>query len=195
MPREIETIIQIVGWFLKLNNGSMNYTKLIKLMYIADKQALQKYNYTISNDNIVSMKNGPVLSVTYDLIKHTGENKNILGLQEWNKYFTKNNYELSFQENIEDKISEILSDDVLWLSDADIEIIETINNEYKDYTYSDMIDLIHDKNSFPEVEWEKAEISSTSIPLDFVKLMQSLNKSDDTIKDFLNMSGRSITDD
>lgn len=195
MPREIETIIQIVGWFLKLNNGSMNYTKLIKLMYIADKTALQKYNYTISNDNIVSMKNGPVLSVTYDLIKHTGENKNILGLQEWNKYFTKNNYELSFQENIEDKISEILSDDVLWLSDADIEIIETINNEYKDYTYSDMIDLIHDKNSFPEVEWEKAEISSTSIPLDFVKLMQSLNKSDDTIKDFLNMSGRSITDD
>lgn len=152
MPREIETIIQIVGWFLKLNNGSMNYTKLIKLMYIADKTALQKYNYTISNDNIVSMKNGPVLSVTYDLIKHTGENKNILELQEWNKYFTKNNYELSFQENIEDKISEILSDDVLWLSDADIEIIETINNEYKDYTYSDMIDLIHDKNSFPEVD-------------------------------------------
>lgn len=195
MPREIETIIQIVGWFLKLNNGSMNYTKLIKLMYIADKTALQKYNYSISNDNIVSMKNGPVLSVTYDLIKHTGENKNIIGLQEWNKYFTKNNYELSFQENVEDKISEILSDDVLWLSDADIEIIETINTEYKDYTYSAMIDLIHNKNNFPEVEWEKAEKYSTSIPLDFVKLMLSLKKSDDTIKNFLNMSGRSITDD
>ena len=195
MSRHIETIIQIVGWFLKLNNGSMNYTKLIKLMYIADKKALEYYNYSISNDNIYSMKNGPVLSNTYDLIKHTGEDVNISGLKEWNKYFTKDGYELSFKENMRDEINTILSDDFLWLSDADIEIIEAVYAQYKDYTYSAMIDLIHDETLFPEVMWRQADIYSTSIPMDFITLMKSLNKSDDTIREFLNMSGRSITDD
>ena len=195
MSRKIETIIQIVGWFLKLNNGSMNYTKLIKLMYIADKRALKDYNYSISNDDIVSMKNGPVLSNTYDLIKHTGDNAEIQGINEWNKYFVKTGYELSFKENMEDEINNILSDDVLWLSDADIEIIEEVYNQYKDYTYSAMIDLIHNALLFPEVNWKQAEIYSTSIPMDFITLMKSLNKSDDTIREFLHMSGRSITDD
>lgn len=195
MNKNIETIIQIVGWFLKLNNGSMNYTKLIKLMYIADKKALELYNYSISNDDIFSMKNGPVLSTTYDLIKNTGKNANIAGLEEWNQYFTKNGYELAFKKGIEDKINHILSDNVLWLSDADIEIIETIYNQYKDYTYTEMIDLIHDKSLFPEVEWEQAASYSTSIPLNFISLMKSLNKQDDTIIEFLDMSGRSISND
>ena len=56
MSKDIETIIQIIGWFLRLNSGSINYTKLIKLMYIADKKALECYNYSISNDDIFSMK-------------------------------------------------------------------------------------------------------------------------------------------
>lgn len=56
-------------------------------MYIVDKKALKDYNYSISNDNIVLMKNGPVLYNTYNLIKHTGENADIQGLNEWNKYF------------------------------------------------------------------------------------------------------------
>lgn len=195
MTRDIETIIQIAGWFLRLNNGGMNYTKLIKLMYIADKKALECYNYSISNDDIVSMKNGPVLSVTYDLIKNTGGNKNIAGLDEWNRYFTKNHYELSFKKGAEDKINAILSDDALWLSDTDIEIIETVYNEYKSYSYTEMIDLIHDKSLFPEVEWEKAGEYSTSIPLSFISIMKTLNKSDDTIKEFLSMSGRSVSGD
>ena len=150
---------------------------------------------SISNDDIVSMKNGPVLSNTYDLIKHTGDNAEIQGLNEWNKYFVKTGYELAFKENIEDEINNILSDDVLWLSDADIEIIEEVYNQYKDHTYSAMIDLIHDELLFPEVKWKQAEIYSTSIPMDFITLMKSLNKSDDTIREFLHMSGRSITDD
>ena len=195
MSRHIETIIQIVGWFLKLNNNSMNYTKLIKLMYIADKQALECYNYSISNDDIFSMKNGPVLSNTYDLIKHTGENVNIPGLKEWNKYFTKTGYELSFIESNKYEVDKILSDDVLWLSDADIEIIEAVYAQYKDYTYSAMIDLIHDEKLFPEVMWKKAGIYSTSIPMDFITLMKSLNKSDNSIREFLQMSGRRITND
>lgn len=195
MKNKTEIIIQIVGWLLKLNNGSMNYIKLVLLMYIVDKKALKDYNYSISNDNIVLMKNGPVLYNTYNLIKHTGDNVDIKGLNEWNKYFVKTGYDLSFKENIKDKINNILSDDVLWLSDADIEIIEEVYKQYKDYIYSDIINLMHDEAQFPEIKWKQAKIYSTGIPIDFITLMKSLNKSDNTIREFLDMSGRSITDD
>lgn len=173
---------------MKLNNGSTDYT--IKLMYIADKKAVKNYNYSISNNNIILMKYSPVLSDTYDLIKHTGDNVDIKGLNEWNKYFVKTGYDLSFKENIKDKINNILSDDVLWLSDADIEIIEEVYKQYKDYTYSDIINLMHDEAQFPEIKWKQADMDSTGIPIDFITLMKSLNKSDDTIREFLQMSGK-----
>lgn len=190
MKNKTETIIQIVGWLLKLNNGSMNYIKLVLLIYIVDKKALKDYNYSISNDDIVLMKNGPVLCNTYNLIKHTNENADIQGLNEWNKYFVKTGYDLSFKENIKDKINNILSDDVLWLSDADIKIIEEVYRQYKDYTYSDIINLMHDEAEFPEIKWKQADMDSTGIPIDFITLMKSLNKSDDTIREFLQMSGK-----
>ena len=190
MKNKTETIIQIVGWLLKLNNGSMNYIKLVLLIYIVDKKALKDYNYSISNDDIVLMKNGPVLCNTYNLKKHTNENADIQGLNEWNKYFVKTGYDLSFKENIKDKINNILSDDVLWLSDADIKIIEEVYRQYKDYTYSDIINLMHDEAEFPEIKWKQADMDSTGIPIDFITLMKSLNKSDDTIREFLQMSGK-----
>ena len=54
---------------------------------------------------------------------------------------------------------------------------------------------MHDEAQFPEIKWKQAEIYSTSIPINFITLMKSLNKRDDTIREFLHMSGRSITDD
>lgn len=36
-------------------------------------------------------------------------------------------------------------------------------------------------------------MDSIGIPIDFITLIKSLNKRDDTIREFLHMSGRSIT--
>ena len=46
----------------------MPYLKLIKLLYLADRQALLELGRPISCDLFVSMPHGPVLSRTYDLI-------------------------------------------------------------------------------------------------------------------------------
>src|SRR5208282_6704121 len=52
---------------LKLRGGTMSYMKLIKLLYLADREALLRWGRPISTDRYVSMDKGPVLSRVLDL--------------------------------------------------------------------------------------------------------------------------------
>jgi uncharacterized phage-associated protein len=53
---------------LHRSGGALPYMKLIKLLYLADRKALLELGRPITFDRYVSMKHGPVLSQTYDLI-------------------------------------------------------------------------------------------------------------------------------
>jgi uncharacterized phage-associated protein len=46
----------------------MAYIKLIKLLYLADREALLRWGRPITTDRHVSMPKGPVVSQIYDLI-------------------------------------------------------------------------------------------------------------------------------
>ena len=59
---------QVAAYFLQLRGGQMHYIKLIKLMYLADREALLRWGVPISMDRYVSMDNGPVLSKVLNLI-------------------------------------------------------------------------------------------------------------------------------
>lgn len=59
---------QLAAALLRLRGGAMNYMKLIKLMYIVDRLSLQRVGRPVSGDIYFSMKHGPVLSNTLDLI-------------------------------------------------------------------------------------------------------------------------------
>src|SRR5690606_22897948 len=54
--------------FLQLRGGKMSYMRLIKLLYLADREALIRWGTPITFDAYVSMDRGPVLSRTYELI-------------------------------------------------------------------------------------------------------------------------------
>lgn len=53
---------------LERSGGVLPYMKLLKLLYLADRKALLELGRPITFDRYVSMKHGPVLSQTYDLI-------------------------------------------------------------------------------------------------------------------------------
>jgi uncharacterized phage-associated protein len=59
---------QVAAYFLQLRGGQMHYVKLIKLMYLADREALLRWGAPITRDRYVSMDNGPVLSRVLNLI-------------------------------------------------------------------------------------------------------------------------------
>jgi len=54
---------------MKLHGKPMKYLGLLKMLYIADRIALERIEQPITGDHYVSMKYGPVLSGVYDLIK------------------------------------------------------------------------------------------------------------------------------
>jgi uncharacterized phage-associated protein len=60
---------QAAARFLTLRGGSMSYVKLVKLLYLADREALIRRSRPITTDRFVSMDIGPVVSRIYDLIR------------------------------------------------------------------------------------------------------------------------------
>ena len=53
---------------LQLAGGRLKYLHLIKLLYIADREALRRWGRPITTDRYVSMDKGPVVSRVYGLI-------------------------------------------------------------------------------------------------------------------------------
>ncbi|HVG45982.1 MAG TPA: Panacea domain-containing protein [Longimicrobium sp.] len=59
---------QAAALLLEWAGGAMNYMKLVKLLYLADRTALLRWGRPITFARAVSMKHGPVLSEILDLI-------------------------------------------------------------------------------------------------------------------------------
>jgi uncharacterized phage-associated protein len=64
-----EKAVEAAAILLKLHGKPMKYLGLLKILYIADRIALQRIEQPITGDHYVSMDYGPVLSKLYDLIK------------------------------------------------------------------------------------------------------------------------------
>ena len=64
----LERATQAAAYLLKLRGGRMSYMKLLRLMYLADREALLRMGRPITYDRYVSMDHGPVLSQTYNLL-------------------------------------------------------------------------------------------------------------------------------
>jgi uncharacterized phage-associated protein len=65
---------QAAAFLLRLRGGRMAYLKLIKLLYLADREALGRWGDSITTDCYVSMKNGPVVSNIYNLMHQEVKN-------------------------------------------------------------------------------------------------------------------------
>ncbi len=59
---------QAEPWFLRQAGGRMPHLKLMKLMYLADRAALDDFGFSIAGDRAVSMPHGSVLSMTLNLV-------------------------------------------------------------------------------------------------------------------------------
>lgn len=52
----------------------MTFLRLLKLLYLSERACLDRIGSMITGDTVVSMKDGPVLSRTYDMIKKLSQN-------------------------------------------------------------------------------------------------------------------------
>src|SRR5437016_5932606 len=67
----------------------MNYMRLLKLLYIADRETLRETGRPIAGGPVVAMERGPVLEEVYELIR--GKHCN---MPLWDAYLQKDHFHL-----------------------------------------------------------------------------------------------------
>lgn len=157
---KVRKAAQVAAYFAKAEGGSINVLKLVKLIYLADRKFLERYDATILNDRFVSMSHGPVNSTTYDYIKGCEEDR-----ENWEEFIddlTGHRVGLA-RENISE-------DDLDQLSDAELAVLAEVWRQFGHMDRFEIRDWTHDNCP----EWEDPNGSSQSIP--FARVLSHLGK-------------------
>ena len=156
---DFQKTLQASAYLLKKANAPMKYIKLLKLLYMADKEMLLQYGTVITCDQFCAMPHGPVLSKTYDLIKGVLLPES----SAWNSYIKRTaNYmvELIADPGIED------------LSEADTDALDHV---YEEFGNLDSNQIEQHTHEFPE--WKnRPGAQNSSIPFTPVDVLRENGK-------------------
>jgi uncharacterized phage-associated protein len=144
---------QVAARFLAAAGAKLPYMSLLKLMYIADREALRRWRSPVTNDRYVSMKLGPVLSGVYDLLVVPPEVPTY-----WHRH-------ISSPERYEVSLLEDPGDDEL--SRAEEKLVDEIFATYSQCSQWDLSDLTHEFQ-----EW--ADPDGSSIPIDVKDILRAV---------------------
>ena len=99
---------------IQLNDGTMNYMVLVKLLYLADRRALIETGVPVTGDRMVAMPHGPVLSQTLDQI-NMGEPAPMDEASVWYEYITEpSDYTLSIKKVPRERTLEEHEINLIW---------------------------------------------------------------------------------
>jgi uncharacterized phage-associated protein len=145
--------------FLSLRGGRMSYLKLIKLLYLLDREALLRWSRPVTTDRYVSMDNGPVVSRIYDLIREepAPETDPI-----WRHY-------ISAPQGRE--VVLIAEPEPAELSRAEAGLIDEI---YAEYGAKNRWDLVRISHELPE--WQDPK--GSAIPIEYRDILRAGQKTD-----------------
>lgn len=157
-----DKVTQVAAYFLKLRgNNKMSHLKLMKLLYIAEREALNRLGRPICFDVYVSMNQGPVLSTTLNLMHGESEKS-----EYWDEFITSPaNHELTLKGD----------PGIGKLSSAEVQILTDVFKEYGCKSRWELAKFTHKFN-----EWKNPE--GSSIKIDYEDILRALNKKDDEIK-------------
>jgi uncharacterized phage-associated protein len=65
--------VEALAHLLAKGGGKLHIISLMKLVYLAERESLRRFNKPICGDCYVSMPHGPVLSQVYDFVKNEAE--------------------------------------------------------------------------------------------------------------------------
>ena len=166
-----EKSTQAAHYLLSLSPGGMEYIRLIKLMYLADREALEGWGYSISTDRYVSMEHGTVLS---RVLNHISENDSV----HWNDLIQASKYsEFTLCASKECDYSQ--------LSKREMNIIQEIYEKYKDMKTWDLIENVIHKLA----EWDKSVAEThTSKPIPLENLLGILGYNETERKEILELA-------
>ena len=128
---------------------------VLKMFYFADKYHLERYGRQIINDTYAAMKDGPVSSSAYDIVKHVRGDGRYIGAEHAVNVFGVNGRNIW---NISDPEMDLLSDSEIECLDDSIQ-----NFGHKSFTW--IRDFTHDG------AWEAADENGKMNLFDIARLL------------------------
>lgn len=163
---------QAAAYLLKKNEGRLNYTKMLKLLYLADRRALKHWHRPIVGGEYWSLDNGPVMSEVYDWI--SGSKKDVF----WNNHIVTEGY-----------FASLLADPgIEKLSQIEEDLLSKVDRRFKKYSYSDMIEYCHKLREWKHPNGSRIRIQNEELLL----LLQKDKKEIEEIEGELEVKDRSI---
>jgi len=152
LPRTIQAIAVLI----REDSGTdrADYLRLLKILYLADRMSIERFNRPITGDHIVAMDHGPVLSNVLNLINRGGEL--------WSDFLVTRGVNLCLLQDPGD-------DD---LSPAEIGILKEVTRKFEAMSPWDIVNWTHE---LPE--WLKNHREGTSIPIPMSDILESVNRS------------------
>lgn len=155
----VDKAVQAAGVILREErDGCMNYMKLLKLLYIAERRMLGKVGLMITGDRVSALERGPVLSGVYDLIK--GEHA---GVEHWDEYIEKQDYNVKLKAG----------PGVEKLSRMEIETLQEVASEYRLLDEWEMVKVVHELD-----EWKRNDPGTSSKPIPLQHILEAIGLGD-----------------
>jgi uncharacterized phage-associated protein len=144
---DIRKAIAATAFLAEREDGKLDMFLSIKMLYVADKKALQAWGKTVTGDRMVAAPKGPLLSRIYNLFKGQGTADD---LKAWND---------NFSETVGNTIRLLKKPDLGPLSEEELEVLEAARQEIHSVAPFEVADWLH--QSCPE--WEDPHGSSHAI--------------------------------
>ena len=164
--------IQAVAYLLKTRpNSTDNYMRLLKILYMADRESLIETGAPITGDRFVSMPHGTMLSRLLNLVKHQEspllENSDV---KEWDSYIISDGeYDIRLAADPGQGA----------LCDYELKKLQEVADRYSEHDQWKMRELTHE---LPE--YKDPDGSSKIIPLrEFLRIVDMDEVADQVIAD------------
>ena len=147
----------------------MSHLKLMKLLYLADREAIRMYGRSISEDQAVSMPHGPVLSMTLNYMD--GNIKSEQG--GWESWISdKENHEMSLVQEVDiDALDE--------LSQADITVLDSVWQKFGGMGRWKIRDWTHQHCE----EWQDPK--GSMLPIQRESIYRAVNHTEEATREYL----------
>jgi len=144
----------------------MSYLRLLKLLYIADRESLRESGRPIVGTRPVAMDFGPVLSEVLDLVNGQHADEAV-----WSEFIRKDGYAVALEKD----------PGVLSLSRHEIERLTKTSEEYRN---TDDWEIVKQTHAFEEWKNNITLGTSTPIPLeDMIKAVGRANELEDILQE------------
>jgi hypothetical protein len=158
---------QAVGVLLRAIDPSEkrdNYTRILKLLYLAERQCLTERGRSIVGDRFCALPKGPILSAVYDLIQNRG-----FGAQHWNSHIEKHG-------QLDIRLVSDPGNDLL--SPYEISLLEAVAEEHAKDDVGDLIEHCHTLPEYLKNDPRKDPNGPQSIEISLADILEAVGASD-----------------